>query len=70
MRANALEPVTLVRSPTFTKPTTGVMLQGSKPDKRMAAILASLITQPPYRLPMNEADVDLPLALSPVYGLE
>ena len=37
MRANAFEPVTLVRSPMLTKREPGAMVKGSKPDKRMGA---------------------------------
>ena len=33
-RANCLEPVTLVRSPTFTKNEVSSMLQGSRPESR------------------------------------
>ena len=31
-RRNLREPVTLVRSPTFTKLVSGVMIKGSNPD--------------------------------------
>ena len=34
-RKNFLEPVTLVRSPTFTKLVSGVMTKGSKPERRI-----------------------------------
>ena len=36
IRANALEPVTLVRSPTLTKRESSSILNGSRPDRRMA----------------------------------
>ena len=36
IRANALEPVTLVRSPTLTKSESSSMLKGSRPERRVA----------------------------------
>ena len=48
--ANAFEPVTLVLSPTFTKPTCGLMLHGSKPDSFIGGIcFVADITQTPYK---------------------
>src|SRR5690606_7058337 len=41
MRAKALEPVTLVRSPTLTNSVPGPMCTGSSPDSRIGAIWAS-----------------------------
>ncbi|MCY1309892.1 hypothetical protein D9M70_600330 [compost metagenome] len=36
MRANAFEPVTLVRSPTLTNSESSSMVNGSRPDRRCA----------------------------------
>ena len=38
-RLNFAEPVTLLRSPTFTNRLSSSMLSGSKPDKRMAVLI-------------------------------
>jgi hypothetical protein len=49
---NFLDPVTLVRSPTFTKLLSGVMIKGSKPDNFKyfvsAAFLLLFVFNPPH----------------------
>jgi hypothetical protein len=40
MRKKALEPVTFVRSPTFTKLLCGVTISGSRPDNFKVAFVS------------------------------
>ena len=57
MREKALDPVTFVRSPILTNPTTGLTLYDSRPDKRIGAITRLLIL-----LPLLEARGKKPVA--------
>ena len=43
MRAKALEPVTLVRSPMFTKRISAVTLKGSKPESFIGGITFAVL---------------------------
>jgi hypothetical protein len=42
MRAKALEPVTLVRSPTLTNSESSSMVKGSRPDRRISSVVRDL----------------------------
>ena len=42
MRANAFEPVTLVRSPTFTNSDDSSIVNGSRPDRRIATGISGI----------------------------
>ena len=59
MRENALEPVTLVRSPMFTKRISLVTLNGSKPASFIAGIVnlfTSLLSLVLMMLPLRSRD--------------